>query len=193
METDWELVERVKAGDMEAFGLLYRHYYKVVFAVVLKRTKDWHLAEDLTGETFLRALRKIDSVSDQGQRFPAWLVTIAVNLHLDLVKSSYYRLDRSWYGLGNLEYNHASLGHEMMYVAEPRNPEEVQTSLAILTELRRCVSELSPRYRQCIELRFMQGKSHAETAAEMGGNETSNRMLQHHAIKRLATMMKEAA
>jgi RNA polymerase sigma-70 factor (ECF subfamily) len=80
-----------------------------------------------------------------------------------------------------------------MYVAEPRNPEEVQTSLAVLTELRRCVSELSPRYRQCIELRFMQGKSHAETAAVMGGNETSNRMLQHHAIKRLATIMKAAA
>ena len=51
------------------------------------------LAEDLTSETFLRALRRITDFTWQGRDFGAWLVTIARNLVADHFKSGRYRLE----------------------------------------------------------------------------------------------------
>ena len=50
---------------------------------LLVRTRNRHLAEDLTQEVFTRALRRIDAFSWQGTAFAAWLTTIAKNLYLD--------------------------------------------------------------------------------------------------------------
>ncbi len=80
-------------GDKSAFAQLYDRYVDVVFRYVLFRVGDRELAEDVTSETFLRALRRIESVSYQGRDVGAWFVTIARNLVLDHVKSSRFRLE----------------------------------------------------------------------------------------------------
>ena len=82
-----------QAGDMTAFGELFDRYYDIVFRYVLFRMGDRTLAEDVTQETFVRALRRISSVSYQGRDIGAWFVTIARNLIFDHVKSSRYRLE----------------------------------------------------------------------------------------------------
>ena len=61
----WALVNAAQAGDMAAYGELFELYYDMVFRFVLFRTGDRALAEDLTSETFVRALRRISSVSYQ--------------------------------------------------------------------------------------------------------------------------------
>src|SRR4051812_12691547 len=73
----WELVRRAQDGDAEGFGLLYDRYVDVVFRFLLHRLGDRPTAEDFTSETFVRALRRIDSLSFQGRDVGAWLVTIA--------------------------------------------------------------------------------------------------------------------
>jgi RNA polymerase sigma factor (sigma-70 family) len=78
---------------MTAFSELFDRYYDVVFRYVLFRMNDRTLAEDVTQETFLRALRRITSVTYQGRDIGAWFVTIARNLIFDHVKSSRYRLE----------------------------------------------------------------------------------------------------
>ena len=83
----WDLIEAAQAGDREAFGSLYSRYAPGVSRFVGSRLRDRALAEDLTSETFARALRRIDSVSDQGRDAGAWFTTIARNLVLDHVKS----------------------------------------------------------------------------------------------------------
>ena len=89
----WSLVRSAQAGDMTAFSELFDRYYDVVFRYVLFRMNDRTLAEDITQETFLRALRRIASVTYQGRDIGAWFVTIARNLIFDHVKSSRYRLE----------------------------------------------------------------------------------------------------
>ena len=59
----WELVRAAQDGDSSAFGRLYDRYVDVVYRYVLFRLGDRDLAEDVTSETFLRALRRITSVS----------------------------------------------------------------------------------------------------------------------------------
>jgi len=89
----WALVRQAQEGDAEAFGRLYDHFVTMVYRYVYHRVGDRATAEDVTSETFVRALRRIDSLSFQGRDVGAWLVTIARNIVLDHVKSSRYRLE----------------------------------------------------------------------------------------------------
>jgi RNA polymerase sigma-70 factor (ECF subfamily) len=84
----WDLIEAAQSGDREAFGRLYSRYAPGVSRFVGSRLRDRDLAQDLTSETFARALRRIDSVSYQGRDAGAWFTTIARNLITDHVKSS---------------------------------------------------------------------------------------------------------
>ncbi|MGH1553105.1 BN159_2729 family protein [Streptomyces sp. L7] len=66
-------------------GVRHPHFehYHLVYGFLLVRTRNRHLAEDLTQEVFVRALRRIDVFTWQGTAFAAWLTTIAKNLYLD--------------------------------------------------------------------------------------------------------------
>src|SRR5436305_1602880 len=88
-----DIVTRAQAGEAEAFGLLYDRYVDVVYRYIYYRVANATLAEDLTSETFLRALRRISSYTWQGRDFEAWLVTIARNLIADHFKSGRYRME----------------------------------------------------------------------------------------------------
>ncbi|SHE49131.1 sigma-70 family RNA polymerase sigma factor [Streptoalloteichus hindustanus] len=174
----WDLVRAAQAGDTRAFGRLYDRYVDVVYRYVLFRVGDRALAEDVTSETFLRALRRIGSVSYQGRDVGAWFVTIARNLVLDHVKSSRYRL----------EVPTAELAESRQVES---GPEQEVLDEAIHTELLRCVGQLNNDQRECIVLRFMQGLSVAETAKVMGRNEGAIKALQHRAVRRLAQLLPE--
>ncbi len=87
------LVELAKAGDREAFGQLYDAYVDTVHRYLFVRVGQRALAEDLTSETFLRALRRIDTFSWQGKDIAAWFITIARNLVADHVKSARFRFE----------------------------------------------------------------------------------------------------
>src|SRR5206468_11851041 len=91
----WALVERAQAGEAEAFGLIYDRYFDTVFRFVYFRVGNRQLAEDLTADTFLRALKRIGSFTWQGPDLGVWLVTIARNLVADHFKSGRYRLELS--------------------------------------------------------------------------------------------------
>jgi RNA polymerase sigma-70 factor, ECF subfamily len=174
----WELVAAAQQGDQNAFGQLYDRYVDVVFRFVLFRVGDRPLAEDLTSETFLRALRRISSVSYQGRDVGAWFVTIARNLVLDHVKSSRYRLEMTTADILDSS-------------ADDRGPEHTVVEEATATELMRCVAQLGRDQQECIMLRFMQGLSVSEPAAVMGRNEGAVKALQHRAVRRLAQLLPE--
>ncbi|HEY1570849.1 MAG TPA: sigma-70 family RNA polymerase sigma factor [Pseudonocardiaceae bacterium] len=172
----WSLVEAAQRGDAEAFGRLYDQYVDSVFRYVLFRVGDRTLAEDVTSETFLRAFRKIESLSYQGRDVGAWFVTIARNIVLDHVKSSRFRLEVATADPD--EGNDTQAG-----------PENQVLTRFTHTELLRCVRELGDDQRECIVLRFLQGLSVAETAAIMGRNEGAIKALQHRAVRRLAQLL----
>ncbi|MFC3449717.1 sigma-70 family RNA polymerase sigma factor [Amycolatopsis speibonae] len=181
----WELVSAAQGGDTSAFGRLYDRYVDVVYRYVLFRLGDRDLAEDVTSETFLRALRRITSVSYQGRDVGAWFVTIARNIILDHVKSSRFRLEVVTDEVA--EPNGAPIGN--VGVQAVVGPEQQAISRATRAELLRCVAELGEDQRECIVLRFMQGLSVAETAAIMKRNEGAIKALQHRAVRRLAQLL----
>ncbi|HEX5596795.1 MAG TPA: ECF subfamily RNA polymerase sigma factor, BldN family [Micromonosporaceae bacterium] len=178
----WGLIRRAQAGEAEAFGLLYDRYVDTVFRFVYFRVGNRQLAEDLTSETFLRALRRIGSFTWQGRDIGAWLVTIARNLVADHFKSGRYRLEVSTSDL--LDADREDRGPE-------GSPEaavvEHITNVTLLT----AVKKLNPEQQECIVLRFLQGFSVAETAKAMGKNEGAIKALQYRAVRALARLLPE--
>jgi RNA polymerase sigma-70 factor (ECF subfamily) len=176
----WSLVERAQAGEAEAFGLIYDRYVDTVFRFVYFRVGNRQLAEDLTSDTFLRALKRIGSFTWQGRDLGAWLVTIARNLVADHFKSGRYRLE-------------VTTGDVLDAEREDRGPEgspeaavvEHITNVALLT----AVKQLNPEQQECIVLRFLQGFSVAETAQAMGKNEGAIKALQYRAVRALARLL----
>jgi RNA polymerase sigma-70 factor, ECF subfamily len=178
----WALVERAQAGESAAFGLIYDRYVDTVFRFVYFRVGNRQLAEDLTSDTFLRALKRIGSFTWQGRDLGAWLVTIARNLVADHFKSGRYRLE-------------VTTGDVLDADREDRGPEgspeaavvDHITNVALLT----AVKQLNPEQQECIVLRFLQGFSVAETAQTMGKNEGAIKALQYRAVRALARLLPE--
>jgi RNA polymerase sigma-70 factor (ECF subfamily) len=174
----WQLVERARDGDSEAFGLLYDRYVDTVFRFLYYRVGNRQLAEDLTSETFLRALRRIGSVTWQGRDLGAWLVTIARNLIADHFKSSRSRLEVSTADMRDADQ------------AEDGPEGEVLEALTNAT-LMEAVKRLNPEQQECIVLRFLQGMSVSETAEAMGKNDGAIKALQYRAVRSLGRLLPE--
>ncbi|MFE9648001.1 ECF subfamily RNA polymerase sigma factor, BldN family [Streptomyces sp. NPDC006365] len=175
-----DLVERAQDGEAEAFGRLYDQYSDTVYRYIYYRVGSKATAEDLTSETFLRALRRIGTFTWQGRDFGAWLVTIARNLVADHFKSSRFRLE-------------VTTGEMLDANEVARSPEdsvlESLSNAALLDAVRR----LNPQQQECVTLRFLQGLSVAETARVMGKNEGAIKTLQYRAVRTLARLLPDDA
>ena len=80
---DWEgaLVERARNGDTRAFERLYREHAGRVYGLCLRMTREPHLAEDCTQETFINAWRALSQFETRSS-LGTWLHRIAVNVAL---------------------------------------------------------------------------------------------------------------
>jgi len=173
------LVTLAQQGDGEAFGQIYDAYVGQVYRYLYYRVGSQQLAEDLTSETFLRALRRIDSFSWQGRDICAWFITIARNLVTDHFKSSRFRLEVSTADM--LDADRADDGIEQQVLDNLDN--------AALLE---AVRQLKPEQQECVVLRFLQGLSVAETAAVMGRSAGAVKQLQLRAVRALAKLVPES-
>ncbi|MER8073515.1 ECF subfamily RNA polymerase sigma factor, BldN family [Streptomyces sp. NPDC094034] len=175
-----DLVERAQAGEAEAFGRLYDQYSDTVYRYIYYRVGGKATAEDLTSETFLRALRRISTFTWQGRDFGAWLVTIARNLVADHFKSSRFRLE-------------VTTGEMLDANEVERSPEDSVLESLSNAALLEAVRKLNPQQQECVTLRFLQGLSVAETARVMGKNEGAIKTLQYRAVRTLARLLPEDA
>jgi RNA polymerase sigma-70 factor (ECF subfamily) len=170
------LVELAQRGDSEAFGQVYDLYVDSVYRYVYYRLGSHQLAEDLTSETFLRALRRIDSFTWQGRDIGAWFVTIARNLVTDHFKSSRFRLEVTTAEM--LDRDRADDGIEDTVVERMQH-----------VELLKAVRQLRHDQQECIVLRFLQGLTVAETAEVMGRSDGAVKQLQLRAVRALAGLL----
>jgi RNA polymerase sigma-70 factor (ECF subfamily) len=172
----WQLVSRAQQGDGEAFGQLYDRYVDSVYRFIYFRVNDRALAEDFTSETFLRALRRIGTITYQGRDIGAWFVTIARNIVFDHMKSARHRLE---------------VTTADTFEGDDRAPSPEAAVIESLTNerLMAAVRQLGDEQRECVLLRFIQGFSVSETAAVMGKNDGAIKALQHRAVRKLAELV----
>ncbi|MGZ4444963.1 MAG: sigma-70 family RNA polymerase sigma factor [Nocardioidaceae bacterium] len=172
------LVELARGGDTEAFGMLYDHYHTSVYRFLYYRVGSVALAEDLTSETFFRALRGMASFRWQGKDFGAWLMTIARNLTTDHFKSGRTRLEFATEDM--TAHDSSTDGPESEVLASLTNE-------ALLAALR----ELPAEQQECLIMRFLQGFSIAETAQVLGRSDGAVKQLQLRGVRNLAKLLPE--
>lgn len=166
------LVQLAQQGDAEAFGMLYERYVDTVYRYVFLRVGSKQAAEDLTSETFVRALRRIDSFTWQGRDIVAWFITIARNLITDNAKSARFRLE---------------VTTADMFDADERvdAPDTEVLDRMRDTRLVEAVRTLRSEQSECVVLRFFHGLSLAECAEVLGKSEGAIKQLQLRAIRAL--------
>ena len=75
---DTRLIQCVLEGDDAAFAELVKKYQQSVHALVWRKVGDFHVAEEITQDTFLKAYQKLTTLKEP-QRFASWLYVIAAN------------------------------------------------------------------------------------------------------------------
>ena len=75
---DTQLIHRTLEGDDSAFAELVEKYQKHVHALVWRKIGDFHIAEEITQDTFLKAYNKLAALK-QSQSFASWLYVIATS------------------------------------------------------------------------------------------------------------------
>ncbi len=172
------LVELARVGDAEAFGQLYDHYNASVYRFLYYRVGSVPLAEDLTAETFFRALRSMSSFRWQGKDFGAWLMTIARNLTTDHFKAGRTRLEQTTEDMTTLD-------------TTTEGPEGAVLASLTNEALLEALDSLPAEQRECLVMRFLQGLSIAETADLLGRSAGAVKQLQLRGVRNLAKLLPE--
>jgi RNA polymerase sigma factor (sigma-70 family) len=79
---------RIRAGDPDAFGLIFDEYARAVYNLGLRLTGNWSAAEDVVSLTFLEAWRLRARIDPGGESLQPWLLGIAVNVCRNLARAS---------------------------------------------------------------------------------------------------------
>ena len=167
---------RASQADRRAFGTLYRRYLDRVYGYAFYLLGDHHDAEDVTERTFLAALAAIGTFRDTGASFRSWLFRIAHNQIANALRS---RGRRSADSIDLVEQPSAPSSDPAVLVGAA---DEART-------LRRALGALSTDRRQVLVLRFVDGLSAREIGAVLGRSEGAVRVLQHRALRELATSL----
>jgi len=178
-----ELVRQALNGDSNALAELYRHHLDYIYRYVYMRIGTQADAEDLTSETFLRMVENLDRYRGRGQ-FRGWLLGIARHVVNDFYRI-HYRIGEET--LDELEVRWAA---NPFSTDDPDNDLKRQKNLVFL--MREWLARLPDHYRRVLELRFLEGRSIRETAQAMNCTETTVKVRQYRALKKLAQAMSEA-
>lgn len=164
-EAQERLLVQAAQKDRPRFAELYEHNFERVYAFIAHRVRNRDVAEDLTGEVFHKALAALPTFDWRGIPFSAWLYRIAANGVVD------------WWKAAGKEV----LEDPGEQASSQESPDEVEH----LAELFRMAEQLPADQCRVIEMRFAQGKSIREIAAELGRSEGAVKQLQFRAIEGL--------
>jgi len=86
-DEDHRVVERILAGDDNAFEILVKKYQKRIYFLALRMTKSHDIADELAQESFVKAYLSLSGFQ-KGKSFYTWIYRIAINLILNYLKHS---------------------------------------------------------------------------------------------------------
>ncbi|HYF92111.1 MAG TPA: sigma-70 family RNA polymerase sigma factor [Symbiobacteriaceae bacterium] len=170
------LVERAKR-DPEAFGELYDSHFDRIYAYIYRKTGDRQVAEDLTSETFMKALANIKGYNYTGQPFAAWLYRIASNVVTD-----HYRSRRVT----------TSLDEGLQIPDRGTSPEEAALRLDDQQAVARAIQSLSPDQQDVILLRFSGDMKLRDIGQVIGKTEGAVKALMFRALNSLKGKLTES-
>jgi RNA polymerase sigma-70 factor (ECF subfamily) len=158
------LVESAKR-DPEAFGRLFDRYFDLIYRFFWYRCKDRMLSEDLTSETFFKALRQLPHFEGGDEDFLPWLYTIARNTLVDRMRKK--------------QEEPVEIVENDLRTENPYHQVELRMDVWML------LSQLSEQQRQVVQLRFIDDMPVKEIADMIGKSESATKSILYRALKQL--------
>lgn len=171
LHNERELRERSKNGDSHAFGVLYDHYVRKIYNFIFYKTYNKDIAEDLTSQTFFKALKNISSL-DVERPISSWLYRIAQNTVID-----YFRAKK--------EHSDVEDIWDMDISDETIDIIGSIDKTAEFKQLQKYLSKLSSMERDIIKMRVWQEMSYKEIAEALGKTESSCKMMYSRSLAKL--------
>ena len=172
-----ELIQRVLEGDDTAFTCLVRKYQKQVHALAWRKVGDFHIAEDITQETFLQVYRKLATLKDPRQ-FPGWLYAIANNCCIAWLRKKRIQTDP----LEQMAIKTVEGVSYSRYVAAAQAESAAEVKRELVNNL---LTKLKVRDRNVIKLYYLNEMTYAEIGELLGVSADTVRMRVRRARERL--------
>jgi len=167
------LVEKAKES-LKAFDQLYEYYLPRIFGFVYNRTGNKEIAEDITSQTFMKAMTKIKTFTYKGFTFGAWLYRIAHNNLIDFYRKNPHQVD--------IEMNRLESDENVHNDAEQAEKQEI-----ILDAIR----HLPEQYQQVLTLKYFEELTNEEIADILGCKKATLAVKLHRSLKALKKIMKK--
>ena len=174
---DAQLIQRVLAGDDTAFSVLVRKYQKPVHALAWRKIGDFHVAEEITQDTFLKAYQKL-SMLKEPQRFLSWLYVIATNHCKAWLRKKRLRTE----SLENTESMALEKATYSGYVISENEQTAIETQREVVKKL---LAKLQESERTIVTLRYFGEMSSAEIGEFLGVSANTVRSRLRRAQQRL--------
>jgi RNA polymerase sigma-70 factor, ECF subfamily len=151
-----DVLSKVRAGDTDAWGELYRRYAPAIFRFCRRLLPAREDAEDATTEIFVKVRQKLGTY-DSSRPFTAWLYKVASNHCWDTLRRRRIRQDLETGDLDTLPLEHPDPGQLERLQAE-HTGKEVRNGLARIPD----------RARMALVLRYFADMSYEEIADTLG-------------------------
>lgn len=183
-DDDQELIARIRR-DHSQFGTLFDLHYAPMKKYVLRRVGDYHAANDIVSETFLKAFLAFDRFIWRGVPLKAWLYRIATN------EVNLYFRRRSRYVPENLHRLEEFNDVRILRIAEDerRAWELEEARHAQFRQARRAINALPVRYAEVLALRFFEQLSTGEVATILGKPEGTVKSLCARGLEKVRVIM----
>lgn len=166
---DYEIIERVKAGEARIYEVLVRRYQGKLYALAWRMLHNRADVEDAVQEAFVKAYRSLKRFRGEA-RFSTWLYRIAVNHILNKLRKQ-KKMRRVDLDLDRMESRDTP-------TRSSRNS-ELKTAVA------RAIDSLPPRQRAIFHMRYEEERPHAEIAEILGISEGGVKASYHHTVLKL--------
>ena len=148
---DGTLLQRVRQGDQRAMAEVFDRYGRAVYSVALRILKDTGHAEDVMQDIFFQVWRNSDSFVQGRGSLGAWLVVIARNRSIDLLRR-----------------RKPTDSVEDVVLTSTTNLASEAEHNALMEKVQKVLKDLPAEQQRSMELAFFEGLSHSEIAERTG-------------------------
>ena len=178
-DDDLQLIRKVLSGDDAAFSILVEKYRKSVHTLAWKNIHDFHYAEEIAQDTFLRVYRKLPTLKDHNQ-FAGWLHAITTRLCIDWIRKQKSVMQ----SLEDTRQEDIEESSYTQHMLEQRVIERTECYNELVQEL---MDKLPENERKVITLYYLQEMSTKEIGEFMGISVNTITSRLQRARKRLQT------
>lgn len=177
-----QLIRRILSGDDEAFRTLMRKHQKGVHALIWRKIGDFHIAEEITQDTFIQVYKKLETLEDPN-RFEGWLYVIANRRCINWIKRN--KGKKNNLNMQSLEATRPEEIEEAFYVHHVSHQREVENTQWRQNLAKRLLQQLPESERTVVTLHYLGKMTSVEISKFLGVSVNTIKSRLRRARKRL--------